>query len=96
MLWHIVSLDTASLDGAQRLELADELKRLAQIPEIQWFHLGVDVERPNVTVFISVLDGQAALGRYRQDPIHLQVAESIRGFGMRAQRLDLEGLPVPT
>jgi quinol monooxygenase YgiN len=94
MLWHILAFDVAHLDPAGRAALETELARLEAIPEVLWFHLGRDVERPHITAFVAVFADHDALERYRVRPEHIEVAKAIRASKATSQRLDLDGLPI--
>jgi hypothetical protein len=96
MLWHVVTMDLAHLDGPARDRLESEVAGLEKIKEILWFRLRRDVERPGNTTFITVMADREALARYRGDPIHVAVAESMRAAKAIVTRLDLDDLPTPS
>jgi hypothetical protein len=75
--------------------LEAKLADVEKIDEVRWFRLRRDVERPANTTFVSVFVDRHALARYRDDPIHLSVADSIRQSKAVVTRLDLEDLPLP-
>lgn len=89
MIWHIVRLDFADIDEADRQDLEDRLAALTSIDEVAWLRLARDVEDPAVTGLITAFDSVDDLASYRVHPDHIPVVERIRELGLSTARLDL-------
>lgn len=95
MLWHAVSVDVEGLADTKQQELTALMEGLGTIPDVVWFRCGRDAAASTSLAFIAVLEDLKGLARYRVHPSHVAFATAIRAAGKRAQRIDLEGLPLP-
>jgi quinol monooxygenase YgiN len=98
MIWHIITFDMARLDETARAKLETEMNKLSGRPDILWFQLRRDIERPTTTSTIAIFEDRAALARYRKDAMHVEVGRLAREALVEnyvISNVNLEELPLP-